>query len=157
MTEPFHAASAGAQHVVLRASACLRVACALFVPAVGAALYACAAPLVGGGGGGGTRGARRGVVALRARAACVRHQPAALLIDAGAGVLAAFDRDGRRLARGQIAGCTQWSDLLVVLRVQGRGRRVTPLVIPADAVDAAVFRALCVLGRRAARGALEAA
>ncbi len=74
-----------------------------------------------------------------------------------AGVLAAFDRDGRRLARGQIAGCTQWSDLLVVLRVQGRGRRVTPLVIPADAVDAAVFRALCVLGRRAARGALEAA
>ncbi|MBK3339471.1 hypothetical protein GA845_32395, partial [Burkholderia pseudomallei] len=90
-------------------------------------------------------------------AACVRHQPAALLIDAGAGVLAAFDRDGRRLARGQIAGCTQWSDLLVVLRVQGRGRRVTPLVIPADAVDAAVFRALCVLGRRAARGALAAA
>ncbi len=78
-------------------------------------------------------------------------------IDAGAGVLAAFDRDGRRLARGQIAGCTQWSDLLVVLRVQGRGRRVTPLVIPADAVDAAVFRALCVLGRRAARGALAAA
>ncbi|MDV2202422.1 hypothetical protein, partial [Burkholderia pseudomallei] len=97
------------------------------------------------------------LVALRARAACVRHQPAALLIDAGAGVLAAFDRDGRRLARGQIAGCTQWSDLLVVLRVQGRGRRVTPLVIPADAVDAAVFRALCVLGRRAARGALAAA
>ncbi|MBF3418504.1 hypothetical protein ISF41_19285 [Burkholderia pseudomallei] len=153
MTEPFHAASAGTQHVVLRASACLRVACALFVPAVGAALYACAAPLVGGGG----AAALAALVALRARAACVRHQPAALLIDAGAGVLAAFDRDGRRLARGQIAGCTQWSDLLVVLRVQGRGRRVTPLVIPADAVDAAVFRALCVLGRRAARGALAAA
>ncbi|MHA7468607.1 hypothetical protein ACX820_25710, partial [Burkholderia pseudomallei] len=67
MTEPFHAASAGTQHVVLRASACLRVACALFVPAVGAALYACAAPLVGGGGAAALAGLAAALVALRAR------------------------------------------------------------------------------------------
>ncbi|WP_063533388.1 protein YgfX [Burkholderia sp. MSMB1589WGS] len=157
MTEPFHAASAGAQHIVLRASACLRTACALFVAAAGAAVYACAAPLVGSGGAAALAGLIAALVALRARAARERCQPAALQIDAGAGVLAAFDRDGRLLARGQIAGCTQWSDLLVVLTVQGRGRRATPLVIPADAVDAPVFRALCVLGRRAARGTLAAA
>ncbi|KVK77848.1 MULTISPECIES: hypothetical protein [Burkholderia] len=157
MTEPFHAASAGAQHVVLRASACLRAACALFVPVVGAAVHAGAAPLVGNGGAAALAVLFAALVALRARAACERRQPAALRIDAGAGVLAAFDRGGRLLARGRIAGCTQWSDLLVVLTVQGRGRRATPLVIPVDAVDAPVFRALCVLGRRAARGTLAAA
>ncbi|VUD50793.1 unnamed protein product [Burkholderia pseudomallei] len=71
MTEPFHAASAGAQHVVLRASACLRVACALFVPAVGAALYACAAPLVGGGGRRHSRGSpRRSSRCVRGPRAC---------------------------------------------------------------------------------------
>ncbi|AHI73788.1 hypothetical protein [Burkholderia thailandensis] len=157
MTEPFHAMSAGAQHVVLRASARLRAACALFVPVAGAAVYTCAEPLFGGGGAAMLAWLAAALVALRARAACGQRQPAALRIDAGAGVLAAFDRDGRLLARGRIAGCTQWSDLLVVLAVQGRGRRATPLVIPADAVDAPVFRALCVLGRRAARGTLAAA
>ncbi|KVE45423.1 hypothetical protein [Burkholderia sp. BDU5] len=157
MTEPFQAASAGAQHVVLRASVWLRVACTLFVPAVGAAVHAGAEALVGGGGAAVLAVLVAALVALRARAACGRCQPAALRIDVGAGMLAAFGRDGRLLAHGQIAGCTQWSDLLVVLTVQGRSRRATSLVILADAVDAPVFRALCALGRRAARGTLAAA
>ncbi|KVE25328.1 hypothetical protein WS67_18860 [Burkholderia singularis] len=152
MTEPFDPASPHAQHVVLRASAGLCAVMAIFVLTAATGVHASAAPLIGSWPAAMLSVVLAALIALRARALCARRQPAALRIDAGAGLLTAFDRNGRLLAQGRVAGFTQWSDLLVVLTVQGRGRRAARLVIPADALAAPVFRALCVLGRRAMRG-----
>ena len=63
------------------------------------------------------------------------------------GEVAAFGRTGRLLARGRVAEA-HWSNLLVlsVGRAPGGFR---PLLIPADALDAASFSALSVLARTA--------
>lgn len=60
-----------------------------------------------------------------------------------------FTREGET-RHMQIAGCAQWSDLLLALTLSGvRGRRET-LLVPADSVDAGTFRQLAVQARRAA-------
>jgi apolipoprotein N-acyltransferase len=90
------------------------------------------------------------VAALLALCA-VRHeraQPVALKL--GGNTLSAWDRAGALLAHGRIAGCSQWSDRLLVLAlVQENGRRRS-LLLTADALPATVFRELSVLGRRGA-------
>ncbi|NML29553.1 hypothetical protein HHL14_01695 [Paraburkholderia sp. G-4-1-8] len=97
------------------------------------------------------------VAALLALGAA-RHdaaQPAALHI--GPGELSVWDRAGGLLAQGRVVGCAQWSDRLLVLGLENEGRpmrrlhsRSRTLLFAADALPAAVFRELAVLGRRAA-------
>jgi hypothetical protein len=77
-----------------------------------------------------------------------RAQPVALKI--GADGLSAWSRAGALLTQGRIAGCSQWSDrLLVLVLVPDRGRSRT-LLLAADALPASAFRKLAVLGRRGA-------
>ena len=88
------------------------------------------------------------LLAVCAARACARRLPAELQIDAF-GEVAAFGRTGRLLARGRVTGHAHWSSLLLVLSVGQGARRGRPLLIPADALDAASFSALSVLARTA--------
>jgi hypothetical protein len=67
----------------------------------------------------------------------------------GSGWLFAIDRSGRLIAGGPLAGCTQWTDLLLVLRVRD-GCNLRPLLVAADALDTDTFRMLSAAARRAA-------
>ncbi len=82
-----------------------------------------------------------------AAAVCVRRQPVAICFDENVGWIAAFDRAGRFLAEGRITGCTQWSNVLLVLEVTASNRRARMLLVPADALDLEPFRTLSVWGR----------
>lgn len=97
-------------------------------------------------------------LALAVAAACVfaalavrrrRLAPVELRWLPGSGWLFAIDRSGRLIAGGPLAGCTQWSDLLLVLRVRD-GHRLCPLLVASDALDTDTFRMLSVAARRAA-------
>lgn len=131
----------------------LRVAFAGFAAIASLGLQVGMAPLIGQGGATLCALLVAAWLAVQARAVWRRH-PAELRIDARTGGLAAFDRTGSLMAEGRIAGCTQWSDLLLVLEVRSRAGRAVSLLIPADALDASAFRVLSVLGRRASRGGL---
>jgi hypothetical protein len=74
-----------------------------------------------------------------------RRQP--LLLELTPDGIAGFDRAGRCLFQGRIAGCSQWAERLLVLAVTGAKGRVDTFVVAADAVDAACFRLLAVRGR----------
>jgi hypothetical protein len=77
-----------------------------------------------------------------------RAQPVALKI--GRDGLFAWDRAGALIVQGRIAGCSQWSNCLLILAlVQEDGRRRS-LLLTADALPADVFRELSVRGRRGA-------
>jgi hypothetical protein len=135
--------------MMLRASAALCMVLAVFVCAAAYAVYAFVEPRAAT-----FAGLAGGIAAAAALAACarrayVRRVPAGLRVDAGGTRVTAFGRRGETLADGQVLACTHWSDLLLVLMVGRRGERAVPLVIPADALDAAAFRALSVVGRGA--------
>jgi hypothetical protein len=77
----------------------------------------------------------------------VKHeyaQPVALKI--GPDGLFAWDRAGSLLMQGRIAGCSQWSGRLLVLALAPDHGRSRTLLLAADALPAAVFRELAVLG-----------
>lgn len=77
-----------------------------------------------------------------------RGQPA--LLELTAEGIAGYDSAGRTLLQGRIVGAAQWTERLLVLAVAGAdGRRPKPLVVAADALDAAAFRELAVRGRQA--------
>lgn len=156
MTDLDDAPASGTQCVALHASVLLRVVLGLFVPAAAAALGAGLAPFVGVTAAVVGAGVVALLLAVFAHSACTRCLPAKLRLDAGGG-LAAFDRAGRLLAQGRVAGCLHWSDLLVVLAVRRNAGRTVSLVIPVDALDSRMFRVLSVLGRRASRSGLESA
>jgi hypothetical protein len=78
-----------------------------------------------------------------------RAEPGALKI--GPDGLTVWNRSGQLLAEGRIAGCSQWSGRLLILALAGASGRRRALLIAADALPAAAFRELAVLGRRAAR------
>jgi len=135
--------------MTLRASAALCMAISVFVCAAVCAVDAFLEPRAGSVAG--IAGAALAAAALAAsgRRAYARRVPAVLRVDAGGSRVTAFGRRGETLADGTLAGCAHWSDLLLVLAVR-RGRwRSVPLVIPADALDAAAFRALSVAARTA--------
>ncbi|SIT47583.1 conserved exported hypothetical protein [Paraburkholderia ribeironis] len=77
-----------------------------------------------------------------------RSQPLALRI--GAGELSVWGRTGTLVAQGRIVGCSQWSDRLLVLALRPAEGRARTLLLAADALPRSAFRALSVLGRRAA-------
>jgi hypothetical protein len=78
-----------------------------------------------------------------------RRQPAALSLEPDG--IAAYDRLGRLLVRGRIAGCAQWASLLLVIAVMPHGgTRLSRLLVAADALPAEAFRELAVRARHAA-------
>ncbi|CAB5098463.1 hypothetical protein IST4116A_01474 [Burkholderia cenocepacia] len=123
---------------------------AAFVASAAASAYLFCAPRAGAvaGAGAGVSAATAALLAVWAARACARRLPAELRIDAF-GEIAAFGRTGRLLARGRVTGHAHWSSLLLVLSIGQGARRARPLLIPADALDAASFSALSVLARTA--------
>jgi hypothetical protein len=77
-----------------------------------------------------------------------RAQPCTLTI--GPDKLSAWGRTGSLLVQGHIAGCSQWSDRLLVLALASDRGRCRTLLLPVDALPGSAFRALAVLGRRCA-------
>ena len=78
-----------------------------------------------------------------------RRQPSAIEVTVEG--IAALDAKGCPLFQGRIVGFTHWSERLLVLAIGAAdtSRRRT-LVVCADSIDAAAFRALAVMGRHAA-------
>ncbi|KDB08438.1 hypothetical protein LIG30_2489 [Burkholderia sp. lig30] len=135
--------------MTLRASAALCMVLAVFVCAAACAVYAFIGPRASTFTGLAGAVVAAAALAACARRACARRVPAGLQVAAGGARVTAFGRRGETLADGQVLACTHWSDLLLVLTVGRRGGRAVSLVIPADALDSAVFRALSVVGRGA--------
>ncbi len=78
-----------------------------------------------------------------------RRQPGALSLEPDG--VAVYDRSGRMLLRGRIAGCAQWASLLLVIAVMPHGgMRAARLLVAADALPADAFRELAVRARHAA-------
>ncbi|MBW5806080.1 hypothetical protein FOZ70_15165 [Burkholderia sp. COPS] len=149
MTSPFDAPAGRPQRFALRASAVSYVVLAAFVASAAASAYLFWAPRAGAAAGACVSAVTAALLAVCAARACARRLPAELRIDAF-GEIAAFGRTGRLLARGRVTGHAHWSSLLLVLSVGGQGaRRARPLLIPADALDAASFSALSVLAKTA--------
>ncbi len=92
------------------------------------------------------------LAALALLALCaVRHerkQPVALKI--GPDGLSAWDCTGSLLVQGSVAACSLWSGRLLVLVLAPDHGRSGTMLLTADALPAAVFRQLAVLGRRGA-------
>ncbi|MEC5405309.1 protein YgfX [Paraburkholderia sp. MPAMCS5] len=123
------------------------VALAAFVLVASGAVYRAAAPWLGA-----WQAVPLTLAACALLALCSvmhgRTQPVAIKL--GRDGLTVWGRAGGVLAHGRIAGCAHWSDhLLVLTLVPDAGRRRT-LLLPADSLSAAVFRALAVRGRRRA-------
>ncbi|WP_339385763.1 RNA polymerase subunit sigma [Burkholderia sp. Ac-20379] len=91
------------------------------------------------------------LLASLARKTSARRVPCALLLEPGTGMLAAYDRSGRRVAHGAVVRCMHWADRLLVLEIACEHGRPVPFLVPADAIAPRVFRALSVFGRRAGR------
>jgi hypothetical protein len=125
----------------------MRVALGIFVLIATSAVYTCAASRLG---------AWHAVPLTLAVGAlltlcAIRHeraQPVALRI--GREELSLWGRAGTLLAHGRIAGCSQWSDRLLILALKPEAARASTVLLAADSLPAAVFRELSVLGRRAA-------
>jgi O-antigen/teichoic acid export membrane protein len=78
-----------------------------------------------------------------------RRQPA--FIELTVEGVAAFDSAGRPLFAGRIVGFTRWAERLLFFAIAGADERCgATLIVCADSVDAAAFRALAVRGRHAA-------
>jgi hypothetical protein len=148
LTSPLDASAERTQRITLRASAVFRTALAVCIGAAACAVALFVAPRAGVAAGAGAAAVTAALLAVAAARSGAARMPAELRVDAF-GQIAAYGRAGRLLARGGVTGCVHWSSLLLVLSVGPRGRRAAPLLIPADALDAASFRALSVLGRGA--------
>ncbi len=152
MTGPSLLSFSGTQPVALRASPTLRVVLAAFVALCAVAAGAAAASFAGKGGAVFVGLLTVAMLASVARETSARRVPGALLIEPETSALAAYDRSGQRVAHGAVVRCTHWADRLLVLAIVRERGGVASFVVPADAVDARMFRALSVLGRRATRG-----
>ncbi|MFM0736758.1 hypothetical protein PQQ51_05875 [Paraburkholderia xenovorans] len=125
----------------------MRAALTVFVLIASLAVHSCLASHLG---------ARQAVPLAFAAAAlltflAVKHEaarPVALRI--GPQGLSAWDRAGRLVAQGRIAGCSQWSSRLLVLALAPEQGRPHTLLVAADALPRPVFRELAVRGRHAA-------
>jgi len=147
------------QRIALRGSFAMRAALGAFVLIATLAVHTCLASQWGAWRAVPLTFAVGALLALCA-ARHERAQPAVLQI--GRDDLSAWDAAGTLLAQGRVAGCAQWSSRLLVLvlepeevhsrdRAHRRPRGCTrTLLLVADALPAAVFRELSVLGRRAA-------
>ncbi|KAF1064602.1 RNA polymerase subunit sigma [Burkholderia gladioli] len=156
MTGPSLLSSSGTQPVALRASATLRVVLAAFVALCAAAAGGTALQLADGQFAGKIGAVFVGLLtaaslAAVARETCASRIPAALRIEPATGTLAAYDDAGRRVAHGAVVRCTHWADRLLVLAIAREHGAPVALLVPADALDMAAFRALSVLGRRPGR------
>ncbi len=89
-------------------------------------------------------------VLFAAMARYERNRPASLKI--GPDDLSLWNRDGKLIAQGAIAGCAQWGGWLLTLALVGDNGRSRPLLIAADMLPADIFRDLAVRARRAAQG-----
>lgn len=131
----------------MQRSVALSVAIGVFVLTATLAVYACLAPRLGAWQAIPLTVAVAGLLALCG----TRHeraQPAALKITPDG--LSAWDRTGNLLVQGRIAGCSHWSDRLLVLVLTPEMGRSRTLLLAADALPVSVFRQLAVLGRRGA-------
>ncbi|HEY4353073.1 MAG TPA: protein YgfX [Paraburkholderia sp.] len=139
------------QRIVLRRSALLYGATAVFIAIAAAAVYTTLMPRAGW--------PHAAVAALAMLAVlCVvslhdaRRRPASLKI--GPDGLTAWNHAGQPVAQGRIAGFAQWSGwLLSVALVSDNGRSRT-LLVTADMLCSDHFRELSVQARRAAHGAM---
>jgi hypothetical protein len=77
-----------------------------------------------------------------------RHAPRAYKI--GPDALTFWDRAGILRAQGRITGCSQWSDMLLILSLAEEGGRVHRVLVAADMLAPGAFRELAVLARRSA-------
>nr|WP_245763258.1 protein YgfX [Paraburkholderia diazotrophica] len=120
---------------------------ALFIVVVVAAVWATVAPRLGI-----IRAAPMGaaVFAILALAAVrhARNEPRAFKI--GPDGMSVWSRMGILRAQGRIAGCSQWSDCLLMLSLGDEGGRSHRLLIAADMLERDLFRELAVLARRSA-------
>ncbi len=145
---PGPASSHGAPLITLRRSVALRVLTLVFVLIAVAAVQSCLAARLG---------AMQAVPATLAVLAFLllgaerhwRSEPHAIKI--GPDELVVWNRAGKLLVQGRIAGCSQWSGRLLILVLADAGGRSRALLIAADALCAEAFRELAVLGRRAGR------
>jgi hypothetical protein len=135
------------RRLALQRSVAMRAALAAFVLVATAAVYTSAAPRWGALDAACLAAAAFALLMLGG-AAHERRQPASLKI--GPDGLTAWTRAGDILVRGRIVGCSQWTNLLLVLAVAGDKGYPKPLLITADALGADSFRQLTVQGRRGA-------
>lgn len=142
------ATSDGAQQrITLLRSVAMRAALGVFILIATLAVYTCFASHLGA-----WQAAPLTLAVWALLTLCaIKHehaQPVALKI--GPDGLSAWNRAGRLLAQGRIAGCSQWSGRLLVLALAPEHGRTRTLLLAADALPASVFRELAVLGRRGA-------
>jgi hypothetical protein len=136
-----------ARRIALRRSFVMRAALGAFVLIAIGAVYSVAAPQLGTWQSVPLTLAIAALLALCA-ARHERAQPVALKIDRDG--LSAWNGTGALLAQGRIAGCSQWSNRLLILALVQENGRKRSLLLTADALPADVFRELSVLGRRGA-------
>jgi hypothetical protein len=145
---PSAALNAGAsQNVQLRSAGFVAAALGILVLAATSAVYRCAAAWLGAWQALPLSLAVGAWLVLRA-SAVMGSRPAALQV--GAYGLSAWDKSERLLMQGRIAGCSQWSDRLLVFIVKPEHGRSRTLLLAADSMPRTAFRGLAVLGRRAA-------
>jgi len=146
------------QRVTLRRSAALRVALGAFVLIATLAVHGCLAAHLGT-----WRAAPLTLAVAALLALCAARYDAArpVALHLGRDGLSVWNGEGVLLTQGRITGCAQWAGFLLVLALQPESRRTRAqmagfrarahtLLLPADALPAAAFRELSVLGRRAA-------
>jgi hypothetical protein len=134
------------QRITLRRSATLVGAATAFILIASVALFSALAPRVG---------TLHSIVFASVAAAMLvlaalgdaRNRPRALKI--GPDGLSAWNAASKLLVRGQIVGCAQWSDRLLVVALAGENGHRRSLVIAADMLPADLFRQLSVDARRA--------
>lgn len=135
------------QRITLRRSVAMRAASGFFVLTATLAVYTCLASHLGA-----WQALPLTFAVLALLALCAvqheRAQPVALKL--GPDGLSAWGSAGNLLAQGRIAGCSQWSDCLLVLALAPDHGRSRTLLVAADALPEPVFRELAVLGRRGA-------
>ena len=135
------------QRIALRRSAALHLAAVFFIVVAVAAVWMTVAPRVG------TASATAAGVLVFAILAwsAVRHahdQPGALKI--GPDWLSIWNRAGILRAQGRITGCSQWSDSLLMLRIEEDSGALHRVLIAADMLEQGDFRRLAVLARHSA-------
>jgi hypothetical protein len=139
------------QRIVLRRSALLYGATAVFIAIAAAAVFTVLVPRAGW-----PHAAVATLTLLAALSLALLHDARcrAASLKIGPDGLTAWNRIGQPIAQGRIAGVAQWSGwLLSVVLVSDNGRSRT-LLVTADMLCSDHFRELSVQARRAAHGAV---
>ncbi|TAL95781.1 MAG: hypothetical protein EPN73_12535 [Paraburkholderia sp.] len=139
------------RRITLRRSWAVRWAIAIFVAIATSATFSCLASRPGAGPA--LPPAFAVFILLTASArGWERAQPRWLRI--GANGLWLWNARDAAPVQARITGCSQWSNRLLVLAIEGESGHLKPLLIAADAVPASVFLELSVLGRRGSPASL---